>query len=161
MTVHRALAANEPERAIDGNEPACSIERSLQVVGERWSLLILRELFRGVHRFADLRAALGMAPNLLSVRLKTLVDAGVLETRGYQEPGSRPRDSYHLTEAGEQLKLVLTALQQWGDVNRPRPAGPSALRRSRAGRPVRVALLDDAGQEVASEDLAFLDPPDS
>jgi DNA-binding HxlR family transcriptional regulator len=136
------------------NQPACSIERSLQVVGERWTLLIVRELFTGRSRFADIRDALGIAPNLLSARLSTLVDAGVLETRPYQEPGQRPRASYHLTAAGRQLQTVLSALEQWGDDHRPRPAGPFRLRRSRrSGRPLRVAYLDDTGTEVPLDDV--------
>jgi DNA-binding HxlR family transcriptional regulator len=143
------------KRAAD--EPACSIERSLEVLGERWTFLILREILRGVNRFADLRTSLGIAPNLLSSRLKTLVDAGVVEPRTYQESGSRARQSYHLTKSGMRMRLVLTALQEWGDEYRPRLSGPSALRRSRTtGRPVRVALLDDAGDEVALEDLDFV-----
>ena len=141
------------------DEPVCSIERTLQVVGERWTPLILREMFGGLHRFADLRDSLGIAPNLLSTRLRTLVDAGIVEPRTYQEPGSRARESYHLTDSGRQLRLVLSALQQWGDEHRPRPAGPSAVRRSRStGRKVRVGFLDDTGREVALDDVSFLLP---
>ena len=114
------------------NEPSCSIERSLEVLGERWTLLILRSAFLGTTRFADFRSTLGIAPNLLSARLRTLVAAGVLEPQQYREPGSRTRVSYHLTESGKQLRLILAALQQWGDEHRPRPAGPSAVRRSRS-----------------------------
>ncbi|MFD7873438.1 winged helix-turn-helix transcriptional regulator [Streptomyces sp. NPDC059766] len=133
------------------DEPPCSIERSLQILGERWALLVLREIFAGRHRFAEIQSSLGIATNLLSSRLKVLVEAGVLHTQTYQEPGSRPRQSYHLTEAGRDLRIVLIALQQWGDVHRPRPSGPSALRRTRStGRPVHVGFLDDSGQEVPS-----------
>jgi DNA-binding HxlR family transcriptional regulator len=139
------------------DEPACSIERSLTVLGERWTLLILRECFAGVARFADFRARLGIAPNLLSARLATLVEAGVVETRPYQEDGSRTRDGYHLTEAGKELKLVLAALQQWGDEFMPRPSGSSALRRSVADdRPVRVAFVDDRDEVVARHDTRFV-----
>jgi DNA-binding HxlR family transcriptional regulator len=106
---------------VDANERACSIERSLQVLGERWTLLILQDAFRGRHRFADFRSSLGIAPNLLSTRLKTLVDAGILETREYQEPGSRTRVGYHLTPSALQLRLILASLQQWGDEQRPGP----------------------------------------
>ncbi|MGP4099744.1 winged helix-turn-helix transcriptional regulator [Nonomuraea sp. KM90] len=136
------------------DEPACSIERSLQILGERWTFLILREIFRGRHKFAEIRDALGIAPNLLSARLKTLIGAGVLRTLTYREPGSRQRQSYHLTEAGADLQVVLGALQQWGDVHRARSAGPSALRRARStGEPVRVAFVDSAGKEVAGADV--------
>jgi DNA-binding HxlR family transcriptional regulator len=139
------------------NEPSCSIERSLEVLGERWTLLILRSAFLGTTRFADFRSTLGIAPNLLSARLRTLVAAGILEPQQYREPGSRTRVSYHLTESGKQLRLILAALQQWGDEHRPRPAGPSAVRRSRStGRPVHVAVVDDTGTEIPLEDLTML-----
>lgn len=139
------------------DEPTCSIERSLQILGERWSLLVLRDIFAGRHRFAEIQTSLGVAPNLLSARLKLLVDSGVLCTRTYQEPGSRPRQSYHLTEAGQDLQLVLAALQQWGDHHRPRPSGPSADRRTLStSRPVRVGFLDENGHEVPGADVAML-----
>jgi DNA-binding HxlR family transcriptional regulator len=141
------------------DEPSCSIERSLQVVGERWSLLILRELFRGLSRFNDLRESLGIAPNLLSTRLRTLTDAGVVETSTYQELGSRPRQSYHLTKAGAELRVVLIGLQQWGDAHRPRPSGPSVVRRSTAtGQAVRVAFVDEDGLETPTDELVVFAP---
>jgi DNA-binding HxlR family transcriptional regulator len=145
-----------PEATQD--EPSCSIERSLQVLGERWTLLIIREVYIGKHRFAEIQASLGIAPNLLSTRLKTLVDAGVLRKRTYQVPGSRHRDSYHLSPAGEELRVVLAALQQWGDRHRPRPTGPSALRRQRStGQPVHVGFIsDDDAREVAASDIDLL-----
>ncbi|MGP4019081.1 winged helix-turn-helix transcriptional regulator [Saccharopolyspora sp. 5N708] len=142
--------------------PACSIERSLQVLGERWSLLILREIHREKHRFAEIQASLGIAANLLSARLKTLVDAGVVRKRTYQVPGSRHRDSYHLTQAGEELQVILGALQQWGDRHCPRPSGPSAVRRERAtGRPVHVGFIaDEDGREVPNSDVVVHLSPD-
>jgi DNA-binding HxlR family transcriptional regulator len=136
------------------DQPACSIERSLQVLGERWSLLVLREIFAGRHRFAEIQASLGIAPNLLSTRLKLLVEAGVLCTRTYQEPGSRQRQSYHLTDAGRELDIVMASLQQWGDRHRPRPSGPSARRRTHStGQAVRVGFLTDDGREVPRSDV--------
>ncbi|MGW7426132.1 winged helix-turn-helix transcriptional regulator [Streptomyces sp. NPDC054813] len=139
------------------DEPACSIERSLQILGERWTLLVLREIFAGKDKFAEIQSSLGIATNLLSTRLKLLVESGVLCTQTYQVPGSRPRQSYHLTEAGRELRIVLLALQQWGDQHRPRPSGPSALRQTRStGRPVHVALVDEDGHEVPLTDVVAL-----
>jgi DNA-binding HxlR family transcriptional regulator len=139
------------------DEPSCSIERSTGIFGDRWSLLIIREIYRGQHRFSEIRDSLGIAPNLLSTRLKSLIAADVVEPRSYQEPGSRPRDSYHLTAAGRSLVLVLAVLQQWGDENLPRPSGPSAYRRTREGdRPVRVAFLDEDGNEVPQDEVVFV-----
>ncbi|MFD9002332.1 winged helix-turn-helix transcriptional regulator [Streptomyces sp. NPDC059582] len=136
------------------DEPACSIERSLQILGERWSFLVLREIFRGRHKFAEIQSSLGIASNLLSARFKLLVEAGVLCTQTYQEPGCRPRQSYHLTESGRDLQVVLGALQQWGDRHRPRPSGPSAMRQIRAtGRPVHVGFIDEEGGEVPGAEV--------
>lgn len=140
-------------------EPRCSVARSLQVLGERWTLLIIRDALAGLTRFADFRESLGIASDLLTNRLNALVDAGVMERRPYREPGARVRHSYHLTPAGEELVTVLASLQQWGDANRPHEAGPSVLSRSRStGRSVRVAFVDDTGAPVPREDvdLVFL-----
>src|SRR4051795_6456267 len=108
----------------------CSIARSLSVLGERWTFLILREALLGTTRFAEFRDNLGVAPDVLSDRLATLVEAGVLTKQPYQEPGARARFSYHLTPAGADLQIVLGALQQWGDAHLPLPTGPTYLRRA-------------------------------
>lgn len=137
------------------DEPTCSIERSLQILGERWTLLIIREISSGKHQFAEIQSALGIASNLLSTRLKTLVDGGVLRKLTYQEPGSRHRYSYHLTPAGRELRVILGAFQQWGDRHLPRPSGPSSLRRQRStGRAVHVGfVLDDDADEIVESDV--------
>ena len=93
----------------------CRIKEALDVVGEKWSLLVLREAFFGLRRFDDFHRALGCARNLLSERLAKLVDHGVLERVEYQEPGQRRRHEYHLTEKGLDLQVALVALMQWGD----------------------------------------------
>lgn len=127
------------------------------MLGGRWTFLVLRELLAGHTRFSEIRDALGIPPNVLSARLKTLTDAGVLERRPYRVFGQRNRDSYELTEAGEQLKIVLASLQQWGDEYRPRPSGPSALRRStKSGGAVRVTLLDADDNELTPDELTFV-----
>jgi DNA-binding HxlR family transcriptional regulator len=138
-------------------ESNCSIERSLGVLGERWTFLVLREAFRGVTRFAEFRHRLGVAPDVLSDRLATLVEYGVMEREPYQEPGARPRLAYKLTPAGRELLVILGALQQWGDKYLPRPEGPSVLRRIRGtGGPVHVGFIDDGGREVARADVAMI-----
>jgi len=138
-------------------ESSCSIARSLGVLGERWTFLILREAFLGATRFAEFRDRLGVAPDVLSERLATLVEYGVMEREPYREPGARPRSAYRLTPAGQELQVVLSALQQWGDEHLPRPEGPSMLRRVRGtGRPVRVGYLDERGREVQPADVAVI-----
>ncbi|HET6986136.1 MAG TPA: helix-turn-helix domain-containing protein [Kribbella sp.] len=136
--------------------PNCSIARTLDLVSDRWSFLILREAHLGTTRFADFRDYLHIAPNILTNRLATLVDAGLLEKREYREEGERTRSSYHLTPAGVDLKLVLAALQQWGDVHVPREDGPTVLRRNtRSKRLVDVGFVDKDGHAVSDEDGVF------
>jgi DNA-binding HxlR family transcriptional regulator len=138
-------------------DASCSIERSLGVLGERWTFLILREAFFGASRFAEFRDRLGIAPDVLTARLTTLVSCGVLEREPYQEPGTRSRFAYRLTPAGRELQVVLAALQQWGDSHLPRAEGPSMLRRvAGTDRPVHVGYIDAAGQEVAPDSVAVI-----
>jgi DNA-binding HxlR family transcriptional regulator len=102
----------------------CSIARTLELVGERWSLLIIRDAFRGVRRFDQLQASLGIASNVLSSRLDRLVDAGILERVRYQE---RPdRYEYLLTDKGRELRVPLLALMHWGDRHLA-PDGPPVI----------------------------------
>jgi DNA-binding HxlR family transcriptional regulator len=144
------------------DEVHCSIERSLKVLGERWTLLVLREAFAGRTRFSDFQAALGVAPDVLTQRLGTLMAAGILEKRPYREATSRARFAYHLTTAGEEVKIVLGALQQWGDSHCPHPDGPLARRVSSAsGRPLRVAFVDDRGEESSLADADIGAPLES
>jgi len=91
----------------------CSIARSLEVIGEWWTLLILRDAFFGVTRFEELQARLGIARNILAKRLDTLVEHGVLERRCYDE--ARDRHDYVLTDKGRALWPVLVTIRQWGD----------------------------------------------
>lgn len=90
----------------------CPIQRALDVVGEKWTLLILRDAAKGVRRFEDFRRHVGLSEAVLSQRLRTLAAAGVLQTQPYREPGSRTRLEYGLTQRGWDLWPVLTALLQ-------------------------------------------------
>ncbi|MGZ0199419.1 winged helix-turn-helix transcriptional regulator [Streptomyces sp. RM1] len=96
-----------------GAPRVCSIADALDIVGERWSLLVLRELGFGVHRFKDIQVNTGAPRETLAVRLRKLEEAGVIERRRYCE--RPPRDEYVLTEAGQALAPVLLALRQWGE----------------------------------------------
>jgi DNA-binding HxlR family transcriptional regulator len=93
----------------------CSIGRAMEILGERWTFLILRECFYGVRRFSDMQRNLGIARNILSARLQTLVRAGILERRRYQaEP---ERFEYRLTEAGRDLYPAVITIMRWGDAH--------------------------------------------
>ncbi len=129
----------------------CSIRRTLDVVGEKWTLLVLREAFYGVRRFADFHRTLGCARNILAARLTTLVDEGILDRHPYQEPGARPRTEYRLTEKGLELFPTLVALLQWGDRWTADPQGPAVVVcHQGCGQRVGVELRCDAGHRPLS-----------
>jgi DNA-binding HxlR family transcriptional regulator len=91
----------------------CSVAQSLEVIGEWWSMLIVRDAFLGVRRFGDFQSRLGISRNILTTRLTSLVEAGILQKVAYQE---RPvRHEYRLTAKGHDLWPVLTAMREWGD----------------------------------------------
>ena len=124
----------------------CTIKGTLEIVGEKWSLLVLREAFFGLRRFDDFHRALGCARNLLSERLAKLVDYGVLERAAYREPGQRTRHEYHLTEKGLDLAPTLVALMDWGDRWTADADGPPVEVRHRGcGGAVRAVLACDEG----------------
>jgi DNA-binding HxlR family transcriptional regulator len=100
-------------RTADYSNESCAVAGALAVVGDPWTLLILRDAFAGVQRFDDWRQRLGLARNVLAARLKTLVAQGILETRLYSE--HPPRKDYVLTAKGRDLGPVLLTLKAWGD----------------------------------------------
>jgi DNA-binding HxlR family transcriptional regulator len=109
----------------DYKTQTCSVAGALEVIGERWSLLIVRDVFLGLRRFDAIQANLGIARNVLQARLHKLIDQGVLERRLYQE---RPeRYEYRLTEKGLDLWPALVALMNWGDRHAGPAAGPPVL----------------------------------
>jgi DNA-binding HxlR family transcriptional regulator len=103
----------------------CSIARTLDVIGEWWTPLIVRDAFRGTRRFDDFQASLGMARSVLTARLRKLTDQGILEKRAYSE--HPPRYEYLLTDKGRALFPVIAAMLEWGDTWAPSPGGPPAV----------------------------------
>lgn len=119
----------------------CTVQRTLDLVGEKWTLLILRDAFNGVRRFDDFRRHVGVSEAVLADRLRKLVAAGILRTVPYQEQGSRTRQEYRLTRTGRDLWPVLVALRQWGEAHLADPEGPVLdIRHSDCGAPVRVVV---------------------
>jgi DNA-binding HxlR family transcriptional regulator len=139
----------------------CPIGRALDLLGEKWSLLIVREAIYGVRRFDDFARALKCGRGVLSDRLKTLTAAGILERRDYIAPGQRPRPEYRLSEKGRDLFPAMLALSQWSERWSPPPDGPVALVTERAtGRPARVVLTADPYVEpLAMTDLDIAPGP--
>src|SRR3954447_10516917 len=110
---------------------ACSIGRAMEVLGERWTFLILREAFYGVRRFSDMQRNLGIARNMLSTRLQTLVGAGILERRLYHAQPALYE--YRLTEAGRDLYPAIVTLMRWGDNHLQADEPPVVLRHNACG----------------------------
>lgn len=129
-------------------EEPCSIAATLGVIGDRWTLLILRDVFRGVRRFSDLRRDLGIAKNILSDRLQKLVDNGLLETVQYQD--RPPRHEYRLTRKGADLSPALVALMHWGDHWYAGDRPPTVLVHEACGTPLeQVTRCPSCDAEVA------------
>jgi DNA-binding HxlR family transcriptional regulator len=131
----------------------CSVARSLELIGERWTLLIVRDVFVGVRRFDELQADLGIARNVLTERLARLVDGGVLERHRYQE---RPeRFEYRLTQKGLDLWPVLVSLLQWGDRYYAPAEGPPLVlvHRDCGGRLAEGHRCDRCGDELTAADV--------
>ncbi|MGE0068176.1 MAG: winged helix-turn-helix transcriptional regulator [Solirubrobacterales bacterium] len=137
----------------------CSVAKSLEVIGERWSLLIVREVMHGRRRFSQLQGSLGVARNVLSARLGRLVDEGILERRAYQE--SPPRYEYFLTEKGLDLWPALIALQGWGDRHSTGPEGPPMmiLHKGCGGRVSDRGICQECGEVLNARDARAVPGP--
>jgi DNA-binding HxlR family transcriptional regulator len=118
----------------------CPIARSLERVGEWWSILILRDAFRGKKRFDEFQKSLGIAPNMLTRRLDTLVESGLLERHLYCE--KPPRHEYLLTERGRDFRPVLWALVAWGNKHFPPQGETIALVDAQTGELVEPVMMD-------------------
>ena len=131
---------------------SCPIARSLERVGEWWSILILRDAFRGHTRFDQFQTSLGIAPNMLTKRLNALVESGLLEKRAYSE--HPPRYEYVLTERGRDFRPVLWALLAWGNKHFA-PEGPSVLVvDSKTGEVADPVLVDrNSGRPLVEPDF--------
>lgn len=116
-----------------------------EILGDRWTLLILREAFYGVQRYDDMLADLGAPRSMLTDRLGKLVDCGLMARRPYQEPGARTRHAYVLTDAGKSLALTLLALAQWGEEHILNAPAPVEIVDKTSGHPLRVALVTENG----------------
>ena len=124
----------------------------MEILGERWTFLILRESFYGVRRFSDMQRNLGIARNILSPRLQNLVRAGILERRLYQEEPER--FEYRLTQAGRDLYPAVIAIMKWGDEYLADDAGPPVVLRHSCGELIDPVLVcDHCGEPLHPHDV--------
>ena len=134
----------------------CSIARALEVVGERWTLLIIRDVLLGLHRFDEFQESLGIARNVLTDRLNRLVEEGILERVQYSE--RPPRFEYRLTKTGRELNVALTALRQWGDAHLSEKP-PRLLRRKADRKPVVAALVPRSADVLRPDEVELVPGP--
>ena len=135
--------------ALDWSVENCTIGRTLDILGDRWSFIVLREVFQGIRRFDDLTVRTSIPRAVLTDRLRRLVDAGILRREPYREPGARSRSEYRLTEKGLDLYPVLLALQAWGNRYLADPEGPPVEFVHRdCGERLDLVMRCDAGHEL-------------
>jgi DNA-binding HxlR family transcriptional regulator len=143
------------KREYEGQE-SCSVARALEIIGERWTWLIIRDAFLGLKRFGEFQKSLGIARNVLTDRLNRLVAEGILERVLYQE--RPPRYEYRLTQKGSDLFTALNAVRQWGDQYlSPKPM--RLLRRKTNKTPVVAALVPEGTPALAADEIELVPGP--
>ena len=138
-----------PPEALEWSIDNCTVQRALAVLGDRWTFVVLRELFNGIRRFDEMRIRTDIPRQVLSSRLATLVAEGLLRREPYQEPGMRQREEYRLTRKGLDLYPVLVALNEWGAAYYADETGsPLAFTHRDCGGDVAVVLRCREGHDV-------------
>lgn len=123
--------------------------RAAEILGDRWTLLILREAFYGVQRYDDMLADLGAPRAMLTNRLSKLVDQGLMARRPYKEPGSRVRHAYALTAKGRDTALVLIAMMHWGEKHLLGAPAPVMIADAQTGAELHAGMISQSGRETA------------
>lgn len=123
----------------------CGAALALDIVPDRWTWLIVLEMFHGVTRFADIQSDIGIPKSVLSGRLTKIVDNGLAEKQAYRDGTARTRYEYALTQKGRDLVPVLLTLMQWGDKYLKDGASAMSMTDKRSGQPLKMGLQTDAG----------------
>ena len=137
----------------------CNLARSFELIGDRWTLLILRSALYGVRRFDDFQADLDIPRSVLSHRLAGLVESGIMAKRKYREEGHRTRIEYPLTKMGRALGLPFVAMTEWGDKWIGDGESPYMLRSTTNGQRLRVALVDERWRRVKPSEIEIVIDP--
>jgi DNA-binding HxlR family transcriptional regulator len=142
-------ATTETPVALGWSIEGCTIGRTMAVLGEKWTVVVLREVFTGIRRFDDMRVRTGVPRQVLANRLATLVDHEVLRREPYQEPGARVRHEYRLTHKGLDLYPILITMLEWGNRYLADPQGPPLEFAHRdCGAPVHAEVHCAAGHRL-------------
>jgi len=137
----------------------CNLARGFELIGDRWTLLILRSALYEVRRFDDFQADLDIPRSVLSNRLAGLVESGIMERREYREDGQRARIEYPLTGMGQALRLPFIAMTQWGDQWLGDGQAPLTPRSKASGQKLTAALVDERGRAAKSSDIEMVIDP--
>lgn len=156
MRLRSLYAAHVPSQqtrpsALDWSVDNCTLGRTMEILGERWTVVVLREVFFGVRRFDDIRRHAGIPRQVLTNRLATLVNQGLLHKVPYREEGTRTRHEYRLTDRGLELQPILLAITQWGDRHLADPQGPPTTFVHRdCEEPLQLQVCCAGGHRLAS-----------
>lgn len=131
----------------------CGAARTIEILADKWMLLIVREAFFGVFRYDDIREDIGIPRSVLTQRLKRLVELGILERKPYQEEGARQRNGYVLSAKGREIGLTLLALMQWGDKHISDHVPALDISSKTSGKRLKVALVEEDVSDVPPEDV--------
>ena len=132
----------------------CGVAACARIMGDKWSILILRDIFQGISRFDHLQRHTGASSAMVADRLKRLTDDGVLEKSEYRDPGKRPRMQYRLTARGRDLRWVIMAMAQFGYDHVVAPENRLvSLQDRESGRPLHLAMVDDTGRVIPDQDI--------
>jgi len=143
------MHATAESDALDWSVEHCTLGRAMAILGEKWTVVVLREVFNGIRRFDDMRVRTRIPRQVLANRLSTLVGRGLLRRVPYQAPGARVRHEYRLTKMGLDLYPVLIAVTEWGNRYLADPGGPPLQFVHRADEaPVHLEVRCDDGQTV-------------
>ncbi|MBX9651281.1 MAG: helix-turn-helix transcriptional regulator [Xanthobacteraceae bacterium] len=131
----------------------CNLWKAFGLIGDRWTLVILRSALYGVRRFDDFQVELEIPRSVLSNRLAGLVELGIMERREYREDGQRARVEYPLTDMGRALSLPFMAMTEWSDHWIGKGTSPLTLRSKTSGQRLRVAMVDEDGKPARKDDI--------
>jgi DNA-binding HxlR family transcriptional regulator len=134
----------------------CNLSKSFELIGDRWTLLILRSAMWGLRRFDDFQADIDVPRSVLSNRLASLVESGIMERREYREAGQRARIEYTLTRMGQALGLPFMAMTAWGDKWLGDGVSPLTLRSKSTGQKFSIALVDEEGRRATAADIEMV-----
>jgi DNA-binding HxlR family transcriptional regulator len=137
------------------NREQCPVYRTNQIIGDKWVILILRELFLGHSRFEQFEKNLGISRSVLTTKLRLLLEHGIIYQTDYQDEGQRPRKSYRLSKNGVKFMFVLGSLVQWGNENLSNPEEAQLTIVDEEGRKVRLAFVNEEGRELRFGELRF------